>query len=227
MNYQGYTISYYFISYLLFFALLWLSKEENGNRLVDKNGLISNPRILIVLHIGGIILFGVLPFLSNHPSSSVLYDRSALRSLPAWITLLLMILLILRVPRIAKTKFREVESIAHVHSSLSTVFIIVYFFMRILFICAYETWFRGYLLKDCITSFGEPLAVLLNVSLYTLLHVVNGKDEVLACIPFGLLLCSLCIWQGEAWPAIVIHLALTIPYEISFIQEIKTQHAAI
>ncbi len=102
------------------------------------------------------------------------------------------------------------------------MFIVGYFFIRILFICAYESWFRGYLLHDCITSLGEPLAILLNVSLYTLLHVVNGKEETLACIPFGLLLCGLCIWQGAGWPAVVIHLTLTITYETSFIRKLKT-----
>lgn len=102
-----------------------------------------------------------------------------------------------------------------------------YFFVRIIFICTYEIWFRGFLLHDCIINFGVPLAILMNVSLYTLLHVVNGKEETPACIPFGLLLCSICIWQGTAWPAVVIHLALTISYEISFLRKIIYKQAVI
>jgi membrane protease YdiL (CAAX protease family) len=227
MSYQGYTILLNLISYFLFFALLWLSKELNGNRLLDKNGVVSNPSILIALHIGGIILFGMLPLLSNHPSSSSHYGRYPIGSLPTWITVFLMLILSIFAPRIAKTKLKEVERNAPVNTSFNIVFAITYFLIRILFICSYESWFRGYLLKDCILRFGEPPAILLNVSLYSLLHLVNGKDEILACIPFGFLLCVLCIWQGSAWPAILIHLALTIPYEISFILKIKSQTAAI
>jgi membrane protease YdiL (CAAX protease family) len=96
-----------------------------------------------------------------------------------------------------------------------------YFIVRILFICAYETWFRGCLLNDCIIIFGKPLAIIINVGLYMILHLVNGKDEALACIPFGCLLCGISIWQNAAWPAMAIHLALTIPCEISYIQKLK------
>jgi membrane protease YdiL (CAAX protease family) len=222
MSYQDYTILFFSMSYLLFFALLWLSKEKRGLRLFDAKGLVSNPRMLIVLQIGGIILFGTLPFLSNHPSSFVLYTSAAIASPTTSITLLLMILLIIISPRIAETKYKEVLGNVSANTSLGNIFIIPYFIIRILFICVYESWFRGYLLNDCITSFGAVLAILLNVCLYTLLHLVNGKDEVIACIPFGLLLCCLCIWQGAAWPAIVIHLALTVPYEISFLRKIRT-----
>jgi membrane protease YdiL (CAAX protease family) len=102
-------------------------------------------------------------------------------------------------------------------------FLIVYFITRSIFIIAYELWFRGFLLIDSVAFFGIPTALLLNVGLYALLHIVNGKREVLACIPFGLLLCFLCIWQGAAWPAIAIHLTLTLSYEISMTNKIITK----
>lgn len=107
-------------------------------------------------------------------------------------------------------------------------FILAYFLVRIIFICVYENWFRGYLLNDCIFSFGVPVAVVINVCLYSLLHAVNGREEVLACFPFGVLLCSLCIFQNVIWPAIAIHLALTITYEIGFVRQMVIhKHAVI
>ncbi len=129
--------------------------------------------------------------------------------------------------RIAEKKYRGILHNAPLNTALSNEFIIAYFFIRILFICAYESWFRGYLLNASVISFGVPLAIILNVSLYTLLQMANGKEETVACIPFGLLLCILCIWCGAVWPSIIIHLALTIPYEISFTQKLKTYKAAI
>ena len=227
MTDYSYTILFYSTSYLLFFALLWLSKKKKGIRLFDENGFASNPRLLIILHIGGIILFGMLPSLLNHVSSFELYNIVALENLSTWITVLVAIVFIIISPRIAEKKYREMVYNAPLNTALSNEFIIVYFFARISFICAYESWFRGYLLNDSVICFGAPLAIILNVSLYTLLHMANGKVEMVACIPFGLLLCILCIWQGAVWPSIIIHLALTIPYEISFTQKLKTYKAAI
>ncbi|MEI9909237.1 MAG: CPBP family intramembrane glutamic endopeptidase [Bacteroidota bacterium] len=220
---QGYEILIYSISYLLFFALLWLSKEKKGNRLLDENGLVTNRNMLIVLHIGGILLLGILPgYFFNHHVPIVFGKSVATASFPTELTGLFVILFMIMAPILAEKKYRLVVGNTTVNTSFSIIFIISYFLLRLLFLCAYETWFRGYLLTDCISSFGIPVAIFLNVSLYTLLHIVNGKDEMLACIPFGLLLCSLCIWQGSAWPAIVLHIAFTIPYEVRLVQKIIT-----
>ena len=88
-----------------------------------------------------------------------------------------------------------------------------YFLVRILFLVAYECWFRGYLLMDCATGMGVLPAIIINTVLYTLLHVFKSRNELLGCIPFGLLLSAICIWMGAAWPAIVLHMALALTYE--------------
>jgi membrane protease YdiL (CAAX protease family) len=219
---QDYYILIYSASYTLFFGLLWLSKVKKGNRLADENGPVTNRRMLIVLHIGGILLFGILPgYFLNHHSLIVFGKSFSADTLPTELTGLFAILFMIIAPILAERKYSQVPAIKPVHTSFSILFIVSYFLVRILFICAYETWFRGYLLTDCIKSFGIPVAIFLNVGLYTLLHTVNGKDEMLVCIPFGLLLCSLCIWLGAAWPAIVLHLAFTIPYEVRLVQKIN------
>jgi hypothetical protein len=61
---QGHLLLIYSVSYLVFFALLLLSKLHHGNRLLDEKGTVSNRGMLIVLHIGGILLLGVLSFYS-------------------------------------------------------------------------------------------------------------------------------------------------------------------
>ena len=221
MNNHGYTMLFYCISYFLFFGILLLSKEKNANRLFDKNGLISDLRILIVLHIIGIILFGILPAFTKHLFSFALYNSFDIKSLPTWITALLIIIVIINTTRFVTKNYGDVAPRSSITTSFNVLNIKTYLFARIIFICVYESWFRGYLLNDCIISFGAPVAILLNIIFYTLLHLVNGKAEALACIPFGLILCGLCLWQRSVWPAIVIHLALTLSYEISFLQQMK------
>ncbi len=94
------------MSYLLFLALQWLSREMKGLRLVNHNGLVSNPFMLIMLHLGGIVLFGILPYVSGH-SSIILINYPSPGSLAVWTTLQWMTVLIIVSPMMAKTKFRD------------------------------------------------------------------------------------------------------------------------
>jgi membrane protease YdiL (CAAX protease family) len=142
--------------------------------------------------------------------------------LSTWVTVATAILVVFISVQLAEKKFRASGSDITRNNTHSTTFIVLYFILRILFIAAYECWFRGYLLNDSIESIGLLWAIILNIVLYCVLHIVNGRAEVVACIPFGLLLCALCLWTGTVWPAIVIHLALTIPYEWSYLRKIKT-----
>jgi membrane protease YdiL (CAAX protease family) len=223
---MGYSVVFYSISYFLFFLLLVISKKTKGLRLFDEDGLVPNPRMLILLHIGGIVLFGAIPFLSDHASAFVLFKNVAVWEPFTSIIVLLVILLLFISPRLAEKKYRKFSDNTNRPVSPGTKFIIFYFLVRILFICFYESWFRGFFLNDCIATFGVGWAIVLNVCLYAVLHIVNGKEEVIACFPFGVLLCCLCIWQGASWPAIALHLALTVPYEMSFLKKINTRQVA-
>jgi membrane protease YdiL (CAAX protease family) len=82
--------------------------------------------------------------------------------------------------------------------------------------------FRGFLLFGSIAVMGIPLAVSLNVLLYVLLHLFNSKKEMLACIPFGLLLCWLSVLFNAAWPAMILHACFSLLYEIRIYQSIFT-----
>ncbi len=223
---MSYSVVFYSIGYFLFFLLLLISKKKKGLRLFDEDGLVSNPRMLILLHIGGIVLFGAVPFLFDHAAAFVLFKNIAAGQPLTWMILLLVVALLFISPRLSEKKHRKfLDSAAH-PGSPDKKFIITYFLVRILFICFYECWFRGFFLNDCIATFGIGWAIVLNICLYAILHIVNGKDEVIACFPFGLLLCCLCIWQGAVWPAIALHLALTVPYEMSFLKKINIRQVA-
>ena len=210
--------------YSLFFSFLWLSKEKRVIRLFDSDGFTAHPVLLILFHIAGILIFGFAPFLSGHEFSYLPVQQIA------WIMILITITLvsfsIMISYHLASKKCNQFP----ITSSLQIpgkFLITIYFIVRILFICFYEIWFRGFLLNYGIDNLGILPAVLVNVGLYSLLHMVNGKEEMISCIPFGFLLCYLSIWQGSALAAIVIHLALTITYEFSFIKKIKTLQTAV
>src|SRR5436190_1485315 len=92
---------------------------------------------------------------------------------------------------------------SEVFLKLSSSYFVWYFIIRAAFLFVYELWFRGFLLFDSISWVGIPAAVAINVFLYVLVHMFNSKKEILACIPFGILVCLLSIFFNAAWPAII------------------------
>jgi membrane protease YdiL (CAAX protease family) len=219
---QSHSIFVYSAGYIFFFFLLSIGKVKKGIRLLDEKGPVENRSMLLILHTGGILLLGILPvFFSTHKPLEIIWGNNATYNFQIITISILMVLLVVVSPVLAEKKYKKLTFRGSIHHSLSTSFVLSYFFIRILFICSYEMWFRGYLLTDCINSMGVSSAVLLNIFLYALLHTVNGKEEVLACIPFGLILCSLSIWTGAVWPSVLLHLALTLPYENRLVKKIN------
>lgn len=214
----GSIILSYALPYIIFFVLLVKARKMRSNRLFDSRGWVEFPVLLIGLHVGGILLFGIIPFGLHYPSPLIIISRNSMGGLPSLITFQLVILLLVFSVRMAG---KEVHPGLFPTIPFSTHFLALYFLVRLGFIVAYECWFRGFLLQDAINAVGIFPALLLNTLLYAVLHLVNDRKEVWGCIPFGLLLCGLCLWQGAVWPAVIIHSALTLSYEISFLRKIK------
>jgi membrane protease YdiL (CAAX protease family) len=212
----------YATSYLSFFVLLLFSNRMKGTRLIDEKGRIANPVMLIVLHIGGIVLMAVVPaVLLDYHFKDIVFGK---KNFDLWqvIPIGLLTILAIHVARLlAEKNHRGTAGRGPVFASFSVRFITGYFFVRIVFLIAYETWFRGWLLTDCTAAWGALPAIVLNTALYALLHMIHGKREMLICIPFGWLLCILCFWMHAAWPAILIHLALTLSHEIHLVKKIN------
>src|SRR5690348_6476804 len=72
--------------------------------------------------------------------------------------------------------------------------VFVYGSLRLLYLISYECFFRGSLLMSLCLLAGVTWGVIINISLYTLVHILKGKKEILACIPFGLLVCVFTVW---------------------------------
>jgi len=97
--------------------------------------------------------------------------------------------------------------------------VLLYASLRSVFLVSYEWFFRGLLLLSFSLWFGVGWAVLVNISLYTLMHVHKKKNEVIGCIPFGLLACVFTLWWQSVWPAIILHLEITIIHEWPMLQK--------
>jgi len=74
----------------------------------------------------------------------------------------------------------------------------------------YEFFFRGILFLFLIENLNINLLflIILNTFFYAASHVPKGKTEVIACIPFGILLCYITYFTNSIFCAFIIHLIL-------------------
>ena len=88
--------------------------------------------------------------------------------------------------------------------------VFLYGLLRLIFIISYECFFRGSLLFSLFALTDTTWSIVINVLLYTLVHVHKDKKEILGCIPFGLLACLFAIWWQSVWPAVIFHAQIAI-----------------
>ncbi|MCI4443772.1 MAG: CPBP family intramembrane metalloprotease [Lentimicrobium sp.] len=208
----------YVISYVLLFGFSWMCKIKGIHRLInDDGGFTQKPKGLISAHIIGIIWLGLVPVIVL--KQSILQVLTEIKMPVSFIIVLYFFLLILIITiafEQSKKAYEKSQSSSESFARLSLKFFNSYFIVRALFLFSYELWFRGFLLFDCIHWFGIPLAVLINVTLYVLVHIFNGKKEALACIPFGLIVCFFSIYFNSVLPAILLHIGFSLAYEYNF-----------
>jgi hypothetical protein len=215
---QAHHLPIHLITYLLFLGSLLFVKRKNGIRLFSENGPVGDPAMLIHLHVCGFLLFALTPYCLFHQSMrEIVLGNTTVSFVQVCVIAILVTIAIVIAPMLAQKQYEKVHD--NSGPPFTKSFLAVYFFFRIMFLAAYETWFRGYLLTDSM-SWGLALAILINITAYTVLHIVNGKNEMVACVPFGLLLCLLSVWTNAAWPAILIHTAFTVSFEIHLVKKI-------
>ncbi len=80
----------------------------------------------------------------------------------------------------------------------------------IVYISGYELFFRGIVWFLCIEAFGFWPALLINLLLYSLVHLPQGKSMALGAVPTGIVLCLLSNLTGSFLPAFMIHSSIAV-----------------
>jgi hypothetical protein len=214
---QTTNIILYILCYVAFFAFGWLCKINGCHRLINDDGVFtSKPVKLIGAHLFGMFLLVLIPvILQNHSALKVLMANKTPDAFLILLYVLIFTLVLIIAFKQSKYNYEKGTRLSENFTHLSSNFFIYYFITRALFLFAYELWFRGFLLFDCISWIGVPLAVFVNLSLYVLVHIFNSRKEILACIPFGILVCFLSILFNAVWPAIILHIGFSLVYELS------------
>ncbi len=80
----------------------------------------------------------------------------------------------------------------------------------IIYLVGYELLFRGILLFECFNSFGFWPAIAINAAVYSAIHLVNGKDQTIGALIFGIVACYLTLIRGSVLIPIFMHISLSI-----------------
>ena len=83
----------------------------------------------------------------------------------------------------------------------------------ITYLAGYEFMFRGFLLFSCLESFGYWPAIIINITVYSLVHLPKGSRETIGSIFFGFILSYLTIELGSFWFAFLVHITLALSNE--------------
>lgn len=100
---------------------------------------------------------------------------------------------------------------------------LIYLGIRLVFLLAYEAFFRGVLFWFCLQYFGLVNSILINLFFYGLIHIMDSKKEILGSIPFGIVLCLFTYYSSSIWPAFIIHASLSLGYETIIISKSLTK----
>jgi membrane protease YdiL (CAAX protease family) len=78
------------------------------------------------------------------------------------------------------------------------------------YLFGYELLFRGILWFLCRSAFGFWPALIINLALYSLVHLPKGKELAVSVIPAGVIFCLLSELTGSFLPAFLIHSSIAI-----------------
>ncbi|MEP7236661.1 MAG: CPBP family intramembrane glutamic endopeptidase [Ferruginibacter sp.] len=121
----------------------------------------------------------------------------------------------------SKATGKELKKLKENNIITNRVQIAAYFTGRVIFLFLYELFFRAVLLFSLAAVAGNLFSILVNVGCYVALHAHCKKNELVATVPFGFVICLLCLAANSIWPAIVLHLLIAITAESMIIFSIK------
>lgn len=203
---------------LLLLAFLFCQYGAKGKGALHFTGCTNDNarKANILLHAVGVLLLGLVPGMTVDPAYYI-YGLGTLKA-PFGKVVLITFLLSIPAAILAVREAKKMSPAAN-HTIFNAPYLLyLYFPLRTLYITAYEFFFRGVLLFSCLQILNVFWAIFLNTVFYFIAHLMGDKKEKLGTVLMGPLLCMACLSASSFWPAVTIHLTLTLFYEINFIR---------
>ena len=205
--------TYYFIaaSFIVYFIISYAYKILKIKNIED--ALLTDKGLLLInlKHVLGIILFGVIFYLIT-PEYRYLISTFEIPELNTLMLILVVIFIsgLLAFKSVKKNLKNKTERSQYDYTQGGK-----YFLIRVVFLLAYEFFFRGVLFFSLLEFNGLFTAVVITTVLYVLIHIFDPKKEIFGAIPFGIVLCLFSYFTNSIWIAFIIHITLSTVYEFS------------
>lgn len=180
----------------------------------------SNPEFLRIIsgRLSGIIYTGLIPFIVfsgilKIPLAEIGFNAG--QTSGYWPLILLLILLTVLLSFLF-TKKRKKRENGPVHSPANRYprHLIASIGTWIFYLFGYELLFRGILWFLCFRAFGFWPALIINLVLYSAVHIPQGKLMTAGAIPVGIVFCILSQLTGSFFPAFIIHVSMAVSTEL-------------
>lgn len=203
----GFTV-YFIVSYA--FKILRIHNVEQA--LLTKNGIL----LINIKHLIGIIIFGLM-FYAVLPQYRFLINKFEIPELYILLVFLSVLLISgLFAFKSVKKKIQNTTQASEYKLNKGWSYLIT----RVVFLLAYEFFFRGVLLFALMPTIGLAYAIVVCTSLYVLIHMFDQKLEILGAIPFGIILCLFSYLTNSIWIAFSVHIVLSTMYEFSLFKHL-------
>jgi len=205
------------LCYLLYFLAIRDVWKKDSNKYHSPGRPCMS--IALQLHIIGIMLFG-LPFTIQ------MQERMKFLSYPnnpAHFLMPLMVLLIVSVFILSwfvAAQKNKLPGMFNYSPDFSYGTTAIYLLLRVVFLIAYEFFFRGVLLFGIAMVAGIITSIIINIILYVVIHLFSERQAMIGAVPFGIVLCMLSWKTQSIWPAVILHLVLALTYEIKMINHL-------
>jgi membrane protease YdiL (CAAX protease family) len=83
----------------------------------------------------------------------------------------------------------------------------------LIYLFSYEWLLRGELLPELVSLTGVWLGIAVNTIIYSLVHTVKGRREMIASIPVGIILCTITLYTHSFLAAFIFHGVFALTYE--------------
>lgn len=200
-----------FSVFLMFLIYFYMSKRKVLFKILKPIFKMGPDEILefISYKSTGIIFTGLLPFVFFSLILNISLSRLGLvigRTMEFWPLLLILILTAVLISFFSSRspKIREKSPELKIRDWYPR-HIILSASAWLFYLLGYEMFFRGVLWFLCYEAFGFWPALLINILLYSLVHLPQGKLMALGTIPVGIIFCLLSRLTGSFIPAFLIH----------------------
>jgi membrane protease YdiL (CAAX protease family) len=167
--------------------------------------------------LSGFLIFGIIPFIAAFVLISFRPAEMGLKwfrhswDIPLLAAIIILVCIVTNRAALKEKTYRKYPQI-RLHSWTIPVFFTSYSGW-VIYLFAYEFLFRGLLLSACL-PFGIWQASAINCTIYAIVHIHQGKGEIIGSVFFGLVLCLLTIYTGSILAPFLVHLSLSISTEL-------------